>query len=229
MKKILTPEQLEMRAKKNKKIIKFGCLPIFILCVFLIVVFNFTDDKKATSTKNNTNIDSIVSVVKKSKDFEIKEVYYNKKDSSFNIAITNKDNVIKEHDYSILYFDNLFHLDKIEEIEGVYLYEYKNGKSFKNDDYNEYLTCESKNLANRIKKFEDSGYEYSIKSYLEENVDDPTGLEIINKIVLGENADGTFSVKVTFRSKNAFGTLIIHTVTCDVDMDGNGKNIVFEN
>jgi len=185
--------------------------------------------KKATSTKNNTNIDSIVSVVKKSKDFEIKEVYYNKKDSSFNIAITNKDNVIKEHDYSILYFDNLFHLDKIEEIEGVYLYEYKNGKSFKNDDYNEYLTCESKNLANRIKKFEDSGYEYSIKSYLEENVDDPTGLEIINKIVLGENADGTFSVKVTFRSKNAFGTLIIHTVTCDVDKDGNGKNIVFEN
>ncbi len=229
MKKNLTPEQLEMRVKTNKKIIKFGCLPIFILFIFLIIVFNFTDDKKATSTKINTNMDSIVSVVKKSKDFEIKEVYYNEKDSSFNIAITNKDNVIKESDYSILYFDNLFHLDKIEEIEGVYLYEYKNGKSFKNDDYNEYLTCESKNSANRIKKFEDSGYEYSIKSYLEENVDDPTGLEIINKIVLGENADGTFSVKVTFRSKNAFGTLIIHTVTCDVDKDGNGKNIVFDN
>ncbi len=229
MKKNLTPEQLEMRVKTNKKIIKFGCLPIFMLFIFLIIVFNFTDDKKATSTKINTNMDSIVSVVKKSKDFEIKEVYYNEKDSSFNIAITNKDNVIKESDYSILYFDNLFHLDKIEEIEGVYLYEYKNGKSFKNDDYNEYLTCESKNSANRIKKFEDSGYEYSIKSYLEENVDDPTGLEIINKIVLGENADGTFSVKVTFRSKNAFGTLIIHTVTCDVDKDGNGKNIVFDN
>ena len=97
-------------------------------------------------------------------DFEIKEVFYNKKDSSFNVAITNKDNVIREHSYSIDYFNKFYGLNAINEIEGIYLYEYKKGKSFKNEDYKEYLICDSKNLSKRIEKFEKSGYEYDIKS-----------------------------------------------------------------
>ena len=122
----------------------------------------------------------------------------------------------------------MFHLDKVDEIEGVYLYEFKKGKTFKNGDYKEYLMCESKKLDKRIKEFEESGFEYNIKSYLEKNVNDPTDLEIIKKSVIRENSDGTFSVKVSFRSKNAFGALMIHTINCDMDKEGNGKNIVFD-
>lgn len=229
MKKKLTSEQLEMRKKTNSKILKFGCLPILVFCIIVIILISGNDDKNDNSVKSDINMDSIVSSVKKSKDFEIKEVYYNKIDSSFNIAITNKDNVIKEHSYSIEYFNKFYKLNDIDEIEGVYLYEYKKGKSFKNEDYKEYLVCSSKNISKRIEKFEKSGYEYDIKSYLEKNIDDPTDLEIIEKNVIRVNEDGTFSVKVVFRSKNAFGAFVIHTMNCDLDEEGNGKNVVFDN
>jgi hypothetical protein len=229
MKKKLTPEQLEKRKKTNSKILKYGCLPILVFFIIVMMLVNNSDDKKITSVRSNINMDSVVSLVGKSKDFEIKEVYYDKKDSSFNIAITNKDNVIKEHSYSIEYFNKFYGLNSINEIEGIYLYEYKKGKSFKNKDYKEYLICDSKNLSKRIEKFEESGYEYDIKSYLEKNIDDPTDLEIIKKDVIRANEDGTFSVKVVFRSKNAFGAFVIHTMNCDLDEEGNGKNIVFDN
>lgn len=229
MEKKLTTEQLEKRKKTNSKILKFGCLPIIVFCIIVMILINVNDDKKDSLVKSNINMDSIVSSVEKSKDFEIKEVFYNKKDSSFNVAITNKDNVIREHSYSIDYFNKFYGLNAINEIEGIYLYEYKKGKSFKNEDYKEYLICDSKNLSKRIEKFEKSGYEYDIKSYLEKNIDDPTDLEIIKKDVIRANEDGTFSVKVVFRSKNAFGAFVIHTMNCDLDDEGNGKNIVFDN
>jgi hypothetical protein len=230
MKKNLTTEQLEMRAKTNKKILKFGCLPIFILCVFLIVVFNFTDDKKASSIKINTNMDSIVSVVNKSKDFEIKEVYYNKRDSSFNIAITNKDNVIKEHSYSIDYFNKFYGLDTINEIEGVYLFEYVKGKSFKTKDYGEPLVFESKRQTKIIEKFDKEFYDkYSktyipLDDYLQKTLNDPSSLEYITMDKTGYT-EGVFSIEGSFRAKNGLGALVVNNVTCNIDINGNISNV----
>ncbi|MBC7523465.1 MAG: hypothetical protein H7239_03395 [Flavobacterium sp.] len=230
MKKNLTPEQLEKRAKTNKKILKFGCLPVLILCTFLIIILSMTDDTKISTTSTKINMDSIVSLVQKSKDFEIKEVYYNIKDSSFNIAITNNDNVIKKHDYSITYFDNLFHLDKIEEIEGIYLYEFKKGKSFKNGDYKEPLIFESSNYAKIETQFDNEYYSAYLKGYkplndyLKKTLNDPSSLEFESSKKVAYN-NKVFKIESTFRAKNGFGALVLNNVTCDIDTKGNISNV----
>jgi hypothetical protein len=228
MKKKMTPEQLEMRAKTNKKIIKFGCLPIFILCVLIAIIINIKEDNKMNSSK--INMDSIVSLVKKSEDFEIKEVYYDKKDSSFNIAITNKDNVIKEHSFSIEYFNKFYGLNTINEIEGVYLFEYQNGKSLKTKDYKEPLVFESARQAKIIEKFDNEFYDkYSktytpLDDYLQKTLKDPSSLEYISMDKTGYT-EGVFSIKGSFRAKNSFGSLVINNVTCNIDIKGNVSNV----
>lgn len=230
MKKNLTPEQLEQRKKTNTKILKFGCLPVLVLCTFLIVILNITDDKKVIPIMSNTNMDSIVSLVKKCKDFEVKEVYYNKKDSSFNIAITNKGDVVKSHDYSIEYFDNEFHLDSIKDIEGVYLFEYVKGKSFKNKDYKEPLVFESARQTKIIENFDKKFYDkYSktytpLDDYLQKTLNDPSSLEYITMDKTGYT-DGVFSIEGSFRAKNGFGVLVINNVTCHIDTEGNISNV----
>lgn len=227
----LAPDQLERRRKTNKLILKFGCLPIFILSIVVFVLINISDDdKKKPPIKSTINMDSVVALVEKSKDFEIKQVYYNKKDSSFNIAITNKDNVIKDKDYSTKYFDNLFHLDKIEEIEGVYLYEFKKGKSFQNGDYKNPLIFESSNYAKIDAKFDKDYYSEYLKSYkplydyLQTTLNDPSSLEFesSNKV---DYKDKVFTIESVFRAKNGFGALMLNTVTCDIDTKGNISNV----
>lgn len=226
--KNLTAEQLEKRKKTNAKILKFGCLPILILCFILIIILNITDDKKVSPS--NTNMDSIVSLVKTTKDFEIKEVYYNKKDSSFNIAITNKDNVIKNHEYSIEYFNKAYNLDNISNIEGVYLFEFIKGKSFENKGYKNPLVFESANQAKIISKFDKEYYRtYSntykpLYDYLQGTLNDPSSLEFISTEKTGFT-DGVFSIEGSFRAKNAFGALVINKVTCYIDINGNITNV----
>lgn len=219
MKKQLTLEQLEQRRKTNKKILKFGCLPILIL--FLIIGLLSGNDKQKKDAKA-TNMDSLCSKIKKDSLYQVTDVYYNKKDSSLNVAIIYKKNDL----VSANGFYQNHNLNSCENIEGVYLY--RKGTSLSDADKTKSLDYVSVNQAKRIKEFENSAFEYHIKSYLEKNVNDPTDLEILNKWVLGENSDGTFAVKVTFRAKNAFGALMIHTLNCDMDKDGNGSNIEFD-
>lgn len=237
MKKNLTPEQLEKLEKikkRNAKIFKFGCLPFVILPIVVAILVSLGDNKKEGKEQENQkpkiNIDSLVIVVKKSKDFDIKEVYYDKKDSSFNIAISNKDNVIKEGDYSITYFNNLFHLDKIEEIEGVYLFEFKKGKSFTNGDYKEPLIFESSNYAKIETKFDNEYYSTYLKGYkplsdyLKKTLNDPSSLEFESSKKVAYN-NNVFTIESTFRAKNSFGALVLNNVTCDIDTKGNISNV----
>lgn len=234
MTKILTPEELEKRRKITKKILIFGCLPIPILFlfIFLVVMFYKPETQNLQTSKTNniqtskTNIDSLVNLVKNCKDFEIKEIEYNKKDSAFRIAITNKDNVIKDRDYSTAYFNNQYHLDKIPEIEGIYLYKYKKGKSFKSEP----LTFESARLAKITDKFDKEYFSSYIKTYkplyeyLQQTLNDPKSLEFIKTENTGYK-DGVFSIEGSFRAKNGFGALMINNVTCNIDIKGNISNV----
>ena len=230
MKQNLSPEQLEKRKNINSKILKFGCLPIFLIFVIILVISSFLPNSSELIKKSNINMDSIVAKVSKSKDFEIKEVYYNKKDSSFNISITNKDNVIKEKDYSITYFDKMYHLDSINEIEGVYLYEYINGKSFEKGDYKNPLQFESARYTKIVDKFDDKYYSSYLKSYkplndyLQNTLKDPSSLEFVNTEKTGYT-DGVFSIEATFRAKNSFGALVLNSVSCHIDVNGNISNV----
>ncbi len=220
--------------KKVLKIVLIIIASFFGLLIIISIGIAIFTDSPNTKTKkvgsNSINMDSIVSLVEKAKDFEIKEVYYNKKDSSFNIAITNKDNVIKEKDYSIEYFNNEFHLDTISNIEGVYLFEYVKGKSFKTKDYKEPLVFQSARQAKIIEKFDKNFYDkYSktytpLDDYLQKSLNDPSSLEYITMDKTGYT-DGVFSIEGSFRAKNGFGALVINNVTCHIDTEGNISNV----
>lgn len=54
MKTKLTPEQLEKRKDTNKKILKFGCLPILLLIVVITILANLSGGSKHNKD-NNTN------------------------------------------------------------------------------------------------------------------------------------------------------------------------------
>ena len=49
--KNLTPDQLTQRRKTNAKILKFGCLPIALLFVFMIILINLTGSDNKTETE----------------------------------------------------------------------------------------------------------------------------------------------------------------------------------
>jgi len=215
----LTPEQLESRMNTNKKILKFGCLPIFIICFIVFLIPSSSDDKVENK---KVNIDSLLVDIRKDSLYDVTDVYYNKKDSSLNVAIKYDKNDL----VSASGFYKNHKLDSLPIIEGLYIY--KKGTKLIDAEKSKSIDYVSINVGKRIEKFEKSGYEYQIQSYLEKNVNDPTDLEIINKWVLGENSDGTFSVKVTFRAKNPFGALMMHTLNCDMDMEGNARNIEFD-
>lgn len=216
---------------------------VFII-IALIIIIGFigkTCDNETASKKDisqtpklaKTNIDSIINLVKNDKLFEIKDVYYNKSDSSLNIAFTNKGNIIKEKDYSTLYFDKTYHIDSLSCFDGVYLYAYKSGKSLSKGDYKKPLMYNSRRLGRLTEAFDKeyySAYRATYKplyDYLKENLNDPSSLEIVKSWNLGMNEDSTFEVKTTFRAKNGFGGLTLQTVNCNIDRKGNVSNVKY--
>ena len=232
MKTNLTPEQLEKKAKSNKKIFLFIFISAIVLWIIVLIV---PKDKDNTTTNQKTiNIDSLMLVIKKDNLYEIKDIYYNIKDSSLSIAFTNKDNTITDKNYSTFYFNKTYHLDSLANIEGVYLYAYKYGNSFVKGDYKKPLTYGSRKLGRITAAFDSKYYSEYLKTYkplydyLQDNVNDPSSIEIIQSWNLGMNKDNAFEVKTTFRAKNAFGTLMIHTVNCDIDNQGNVMNVAFD-
>jgi len=204
--------------------------------VMIIIALIFIDTKSSNKTDNansKVNIDSIVELVKQDKLFAIKDVYYNAKDSSFNIAFTNKDNVIKDGNYSTLYFDKTYHLDSFPCFEGVYLYAYKKGKLLKNGDYKEYLTCESKKAAGLLDTFKEN---YCIREIectalsgiLKKQLNDPDSYES-QKIYVSWVKEDKFKVTNEFRAKNAFGALVLNKCTAIIDSNGNIYDLKMEN
>lgn len=218
--------------KPSKKWIIIG---LVVLVLWVIGVC--TDDKaetKVAAAEKPFNMDSLISEIKKDKSFEIKEVYYNKKDSGLSIAITNKDNVIKNHDYSARYFNTMFFLDSIPKIEGVYLYAYKKGNSLEKNDYKERLDGYGQRMARYRNKFDKkflSSWDGScrpVEKYLKQVLNDPSSLEISKTWNLGMNEDSTFAIKTVFRAKNQFNAMVLQTVYCNVDIEGNVSDIKTE-
>ncbi len=231
MKKTLTPEEIEIRKKKNKKIIKYFLIPILIIWIILLFI---PSDKNSTSNPYSTkkiNMDSLVLLVKNDSLYDIKDVYYNQKDSSFNIAFTNKDNTITDKSYTTYYFNKNYHLDSLDEVEGVYLFAYQPGKSFFRGDYKNPLTFDSRRLGRITRVFDNKFYSDYLKTYkpvydyLKQTLNDPSSLEIEKSWNLGMNDDSTFEVKTSFRAKNGFGALMLHTINCNIDISGNLSNI----
>ena len=57
----LTLEQLEKRRSTNKKILKFGCLPILILFIIVVIIFSTRDEQKSESLNVIFNVPKYLS------------------------------------------------------------------------------------------------------------------------------------------------------------------------
>jgi ribosomal protein L7/L12 len=214
------------------KISKFGCIVTLIVVLFILFLMGVFNNKKpdqsiASQSKNATkiNIDSIIELIKKDPLFEIKDVYYNKSDSTLNIAFTNKDNVITEKNYSTLYFNKTYHIDSLSCFDGVYLFAFKKGRSLKKGDYKEYLLCESKRAGKLIEAFKDNFCVQDIEctalsSAIKKQLNDPDSYES-QKIKVEWEEGNKFKVTNEFRAKNAFGAKVLNLCTAIVDIDGN--------
>jgi|GEM_PF-888876 hypothetical protein len=237
--KVRNSEELEknkapfMESPKQKK----GCRLFFIIAmIFMVIIIVLTIIFPSTKTNKvaiaKVNIDSLVNAVKKDSSFGIGDVYYNPEDSSFNIAITNKYNVIKEGDYSTAYFNNTYHIDSFPCFEGVYLYAYKKGKSLKKGDYKEYLTCDSKRAAVLYDTFEKK-YCYGnhctpLEEYLKETLNDPDSYKS-DKLWVNWKEGNSFDVTNSFRAKNAFGAMVFNKCSAVIDIDGNVSDFQIDN
>lgn len=219
--------------KKTNK--KWGIIGVIVIILW-IVGLSINNDNSVTKQEKEKpfNMDSLIATIKKDQLFEVKDVYYNKKDSSLNIAITNKDGVIKRHEYSAKYFNNTFLLDKVAKIEGVYIFEYIKGKAFAKNDYKSQLDGYGQRTARLKEKFDKklynavSGVYKPIRDYLKENLNDPSSLEIDKTWNLGMNKDSSFAIKTTFRCKNQYNALVLQALYCNLDFDGNITNVKIE-
>ncbi len=85
------------------------------------------------------------SIIKNDSLFNIKDVYYDTISKTLMVAFTNKDNVIKDHDYSTDYFEQTYHISNYDYLDGISLYAYKRRKHLnKSGDYDEPLISNSK-------------------------------------------------------------------------------------
>jgi hypothetical protein len=229
MKKVLTPEMMERRRRTNKRILKYFILSIAVLWIIVLII---PSTPKVVKSERKVNIDSIMTLIKEDKLFEIKDIYYNPTDSSLNIAFTNKENVIKDGDYSTLYFNNAYHINTYLCFDGVYLYAYKKGLSLSKGDYKEYLTCESKRAA-RILDIIKKKYCYGNKcvpliDYLKQSLNDPNSYESEN-LGIDWYKGNSFIITNSFRSKNAFGALMLNKCTATIDINGNVSDFKLDN
>lgn len=193
-----------------------------LILLLFIATFLFScssSDSSAPAVVNNIKTDSAVALLKKDKSFEIKDAMFDSSMQVFRIAFTNKDNVLKEKDYSTQYFKNTYHLMDIAGVKGIYLYAYKPSKSFAAKP----IFWESTYYTD----FAGSNYKSDIESYLEKVLNDKTGLEIMDAKILNDNGDQTFTTKTIFRAKNPYGALMQHTIICDLGYKEGEVSIPF--
>lgn len=196
------------------------------LVLFAVVLLIGCDSPKQSSIGNKPahyNIDSLCKAIKRDSVFNVKDVYYNKNDSSLNIALAKNDEL-----YNTAYFDSTYNIDAIDPIDGVTLYTYKKGRSFSKGDYKIKLATDSKRATELLKIFRDKyciGNEYCdpLKQYIKQSMNDPDSFES-DKMWIDWKEEKTFTVTMTYRGKNVFGGLILNKCSADVDIDGDVSN-----
>lgn len=206
----------------------------FIAMIFIIVSLSPYHPASKSAGYPPFNMDSVVRLVKRDSFYDIKSVYYNKKDSSFDIAFSNKDNAIKDGMYSVGYFDSTYHLSRIASVEGIYLFAYDRKKSFIKGTYKGSLEYSSRRYGLLKAKFDSLYYESFRRAYgpmydhVKARLDDPGSLEFRGSKNEGMNEDSTFEIKAEFRSKNQFGALVLHKISCNISMTGDVSAVVID-
>lgn len=230
---------IDWKSIQNKPVKKWRwwhiTMLLFIAWMFIGMIYAMvspSSEKKEISKKESLvtksddkqTIEELCNKIKKDTLYRIKDVYYNKEDSSLNIAFTNKDNAIKDKSYSTDYFNNTYHIDTMSNIDGVTLYAYKRGNSLKQGDYKTHLTLDSKRAsiykAAFKEKYCSAYYCWPLKAYIKTLMNDPDSFEE-DRLWVEWNNGKTFIVTMTYRGRNGFGGLVLNKASAIVDMSGN--------
>jgi hypothetical protein len=145
-----------------------------------------------------------------------------KRDKSYkmeNVEFT-KDSVLKisvgdaEDSGTDYYFIKNYNLEKMDIISEVSIY-----------SKNKFLYGRGKHSGLIVKRFEQNfvksdGSVSPVVEYLEKSMNDPNSFEHI-KTEYNLSNDGNFHVQMKFRGKNAFGGLVINSVSAKVSQEGN--------
>jgi len=215
----------------NLKIMKI--LSTLVFSIIVLFFLSCGDSNTPSNTSRNLlikqaikpfNIDSLCSAIKKDSLYDVRDVYYNKADSSLNIAFTNKDNAVKDGTYSTKYFEDTYRIDTIAMVDGISLFEYKKNKSLAGGNYKKPLEVSSKKAYALTEAFKNKyiigGYCEPLKSYLQEHMNDPDSFEEDKVWVEWLGADN-FLVTMTYRGKNAFGGLVLNKCSAHINIQGD--------
>jgi len=218
-----------------KKVIKYVlyAAAAFLILMIVVVIVEIPKANKEMAAEEKVkqdslawvyNIDTLIARVKRDTTYQVKDVYYNTKDSTLNVAYVYKEGDIT---YSSAFDDN-YHINDYPQVDGVTQYAWVEGKSLSKGDYDykNHLTANSKRWGRRMAAFKDKfftpyGIWMPVKDYLKKNLDDPGSLQIEGSFDPDLNRDGTYRIKTLFRAKNAFGALTKHAIYTDIDTAGN--------
>jgi len=205
---------------------------VVLLCIlfafFGIIVSLFSGGNGSASSaaakippQKAFNVQDLCNRIAKDTVFIVKDVFYDKSDSSLKIALKLR----KDDFYNTLYFNKTYSIDSIPNVDGVVLYKYQKGKLLKDSNYGPELMRDSKRAGVLMEKFREKyclGDECCepVKEYLKDMMNDPDSFES-DKMWIQWKADSTFTVTMTYRGKNAFGGMVLNKCSADVDMAGN--------
>jgi hypothetical protein len=209
--KNLTPEEMTKRQETNKKIIKFGCLPIAIFC---IIIYKFIPSNSEIKESNLLigNTDSLIALIKKDELWKVQDVQF--KDSVLKIAVRPE----KDAPLNGYYFDKTYNLTKFDNILEVEIY--------KNKISDKYETTYGKITGRIDADFKEkfiSKYDGNCKpltDYIKTKMNDADSYENVNTSC-NYIGNEQFEVIQQFRGNNAFGAKVLNKTTAIIDKNGN--------
>lgn len=211
--KNMSPEAMEKRKAINKKILKFGCLPIFLLFGLIMIFGIFSDDSASIEPTEyndplNIGIDSVKALVGNKVPFD----KWSKWGSPKTLDVTN-------NQYWVVYLDsaNISFVSNKQTDEVLYA-------SFEEKSAINYLNEINKKRKELIEKQLSSwdGSHIELTKIIKKSMNDPNSYEH-EETVYWDMGDHIV-VRTTFRGKNTFGGVVKNSVKAKADVD-SGKVI----
>lgn len=196
----LTPDQIEKRKRTNKKIFKFGCLPILVL-VLLFALFCTKSKEPATKEEKwQQRAVSFQTVINETKDIDNLKAAFDSLQvlkTEFTPTMAEDSTFVKTN---LRITELLVNKEELIDKKGKVIAQ---GQLFSSWD----------------------GSNAVLVKYVKSKMNDPDSFEHVETLVWEGKEPETFIVKMTFRGKNAFGGTITNTASGIVYYDGNVKEI----
>ncbi len=188
----LSPEDLEKRKAANKKILKYGCLPIILIIIFFILM--------AKCISNNTERNYVREAT------ELIEKLRNPK---------TEEELISDYEKAIVLFEEMKNVQDTSdnflivqtELEALITYKDENIKN------------EVKKLKVNSQFSAWNGSHKALEQYIKASMNDPKSYEHVEtRYQVNEN---TITIYTKFRGKNMFNAVVTNEALATADLEGN--------